>query len=47
LKCLGASRKNFQEFPETGLPDFSWYNKPKLGKMYQMGIKYTKMALIL
>jgi hypothetical protein len=23
LKCLGASRKNFQEFPETGLPDFS------------------------
>jgi hypothetical protein len=24
------------------LPDFSWYNIPKLGKMYQITIKYPK-----
>jgi hypothetical protein len=27
---------------ETGLPDFSWYNIPNRGKMYQMTTKYTK-----
>jgi hypothetical protein len=25
-----------------GLPDFSWYNKPKRGNIYQIIIKYTK-----
>jgi hypothetical protein len=25
-----------------GLPDFSWYNIPKRGKMYQITIKYIK-----
>jgi hypothetical protein len=25
----------------TGLPDFSWYYKPKWGKMCQMTRKYT------
>jgi hypothetical protein len=25
-----------------GLPDFSWYNIPKRGKIYQITIKYTK-----
>jgi hypothetical protein len=36
----------------SGLPDFSWNNKPKRGKIhqnghirYQMTIKYTKMAI--
>jgi hypothetical protein len=24
------------------LPDFSWYNIPKLEKIYQIAIKYTK-----
>jgi hypothetical protein len=24
------------------LPDFSWYNVPKRGKIYQITIKYTK-----
>jgi hypothetical protein len=28
----------------TGLPDFSWYNIPKRGKIYQMTIKYTKLS---
>jgi hypothetical protein len=27
----------------TGLPDFSWYNIPKRGKMYQITTKYTKL----
>jgi hypothetical protein len=27
---------------ETGLPDFSWCNKPKRVKMYQSGENYTK-----
>jgi hypothetical protein len=26
----------------AGLPDFSWYNIPKRGKIYQITIKYTK-----
>jgi hypothetical protein len=26
----------------TGLPDFSWCNIPKRGKIYQMTIKYSK-----
>jgi hypothetical protein len=26
----------------TGLPDFSWFNKSKWGKMYQITVKYTK-----
>jgi hypothetical protein len=26
---------------ETGLPDFSWYNIPKWGNMYQATLKYT------
>jgi hypothetical protein len=26
----------------AGLPDFSWYNIPKRGKIYQMTTKYTK-----
>jgi hypothetical protein len=26
----------------TVLPDFSWYNIPKWGKIYQMTSKYTK-----
>jgi hypothetical protein len=26
----------------SGLPDFSWYNMQKWGKIYQMTIKYTK-----
>jgi hypothetical protein len=27
------------------LPDFSWYNRPKRGKIYQITIKYTKWPL--
>jgi hypothetical protein len=30
------------EAVRSGLPDFSWYNKPKREKMYQNGGKYTK-----
>jgi hypothetical protein len=30
---------------EPGLPDFSWYNIPKGGKIYQMTTKYTKWPL--
>jgi hypothetical protein len=26
----------------TGLPDFSWYNTPKRGKIYQITTNYTK-----
>jgi hypothetical protein len=29
----------------TGLPDFSWYNKPKRGKIYQMTTKCNKWPL--
>jgi hypothetical protein len=25
-----------------GLPDFSWYKIPKMGKIYHITIKYTK-----
>jgi hypothetical protein len=28
--------------PESGLPDFSWYNIPKWEKIYQMTTKYTQ-----
>jgi hypothetical protein len=31
---------NFLRSP--GLPDFYWYNIPKLGKIYQITMKYTK-----
>jgi hypothetical protein len=31
-----------KEWLRTGLPDLSWYNIPKRGKLYQMTIKYTK-----
>jgi hypothetical protein len=27
--------------PGAGLPDFSWYNIPERGKIYQISIKYT------
>jgi hypothetical protein len=26
----------------AGLPDFSWFKIPKLGKIYQITTKYTK-----
>jgi hypothetical protein len=29
--------------PPSGLPDFSWYNLPKQGKIYQITAKYTKL----
>jgi hypothetical protein len=29
----------------TGLPNFSWYNKPKRGKIYQMTTKCNKWPL--
>jgi hypothetical protein len=35
----------FYVTPEAGLPDFSWYNIPKRGEIYQinkMSIKYNK-----
>jgi hypothetical protein len=34
-KVVGESAQ-----PESGLPDFSWKNKPKRGKIYQMINKY-------
>jgi hypothetical protein len=30
-----------RELFEAGLPDFSWYNIPKRGKIHQITIKYT------
>jgi hypothetical protein len=30
-------------FFHPGLPDLSWYNKPKRGKIYQITLKYTKL----
>jgi hypothetical protein len=30
----------------AGLPDFSWYNLPKRGKIYQTTTQYTKMSII-
>jgi hypothetical protein len=32
----------FSNNGRPGLPDFSLYNVPKWGKIYQMDIKYTK-----
>jgi hypothetical protein len=29
----------------TGLPDFSWYKNPKVGKIYQSGYKKYQMAI--
>jgi hypothetical protein len=29
----------------AGLPDFSWYNIPKRGKIYQITTKYNKWLL--
>jgi hypothetical protein len=34
-------------WPESGLPDFSWPQHTKMGKIYQMTINYTKWPLIL
>jgi hypothetical protein len=41
MKCCTTAQE-FQWQQRQGLPDFAWYNTPKLGKIYQMITKYTK-----
>jgi hypothetical protein len=38
--------KHFDRLPfvRPGLPDFSWYNLPQRGKIYQMNIKCSKWS---
>jgi hypothetical protein len=40
---LGAGL-SVQKYEDSGLPYFSLYNIPKLGKMYQIPIQYTKWS---
>jgi hypothetical protein len=42
LKLLIKWKSLNKCFSWPGLPDFSWYNIPKRGKIYQIATKYTK-----
>jgi hypothetical protein len=33
---------NYAAVQRPGLPDFSWYNVPKRGKIYHVATKYPK-----
>jgi hypothetical protein len=41
LRSTSTNGNYVNVLKSTGLPDFSWCNKPKWGKIYQMTIKYT------